>query len=307
MWFYSIVESCEAALLLALFEWGLGNLLFYCDTSSFFGFVGLLCLVLFLCFLSSLCHLCDKIISRSRLGLLWCLLLWFLLLWLLSNYLFFLLWYRLFLFVFLSSWLFRGWSGSLGLCFFLFRTTFILFHRCGKIIFWLFFRSGFCFFGSGWSSGLSDSFLFFCGTCVSFLSWGIWSNDFILFLWNCSEVKTHLFWLLGGSFFSTSCWSNNLNFSWIRRWELWINRDLWCVFLCGSFIIGFDLLKFFIFTTAETINLLRASLSSHLLFLHENGLLILMMDEKWKLIASNWSDDVGWEKMAEWGSGKLRR
>ena len=58
-------------------------------------------------------------------------------------------------------------------------------------------------------------------------------------------------------------------------------------------MFSYFLLKFFIFTTAETIDLFGASLSSHLLFLHENGLLILMMDEKWKLIASYWSDDVG--------------
>ena len=86
----------------------------------------------------------------------------------------------------------------------------------------------------------------------------------------------------------------HLHFGWVRCWELRVHFLHWLWLLVGSLLVGFDLLELILALGIEVFNLLGLLTSSALLLLlHKDWLLILVMDEKWKLVTCHRADHIG--------------
>ena len=227
----SIIEACHSRLF--FLEVGFGDFrLINGLPCSLLGLHLLLCCVLLQGFLGARSHLSNEVICVVLGGFRLSLLLRLLLLWLrlrlnlLFLFLFLLLLLRYFLVLFSLSTR-RLWR-VLWCCLNLFTlprlsSCLILLHCCSEIILRLFLLSGFILFPSCWSLGL----LFF----RIFLIWlifskGVWSHDLFIFLSSLRHIQSHLALIFSHGLLSTCGWGHNLDFRWVRRWELRILRRL---------------------------------------------------------------------------------
>ena len=123
--------------------------------------------------------------------------------------------------------------------------------------------------------------------CLLFLSAGNRPDNLIFNFCSCCGIYLSNDLLIGG-------WSlYHLHFAWVGCWELWV--DLWndLSLFESSLLICLDLLKFIFTRAVESIDLFGLLATTPLLLLHENWLLILVVDEEWKLVASHWPDHIG--------------